>query len=174
MREPGACADSRVRPPPPACSFARPPASPPLRPPVRREAASNSPNAQSMTQRHPRPDAEAQSLVARSSAQRAPGAKLAETPRRKLSTRSNLAGPSFAFVVTLSCANHARDGAESCPCEAGSGKASANRQRGNSNPCGQSPMDFESISLAARTQCHWRARRHDTSQALIRTAGGLS
>ena len=25
------------------------------------------------------------------------------------------------------------------------------RQRGDSNPCGQSPMDFESISLAART-----------------------
>ena len=31
----------------------------------------------------------------------------------------------------------------------GSGK----RQRGDSNPCGQSPMDFESISLAARTHC---------------------
>jgi hypothetical protein len=28
------------------------------------------------------------------------------------------------------------------------------RHRGDSNPCGQSPMDFESISLAARTQCH--------------------
>ena len=27
------------------------------------------------------------------------------------------------------------------------------RQRGDSNPCGQSPMDFESISLAARTHC---------------------
>ena len=31
--------------------------------------------------------------------------------------------------------------------------ASAKRHRGDSNPCGQSPMDFESISLAARTQC---------------------
>ena len=30
----------------------------------------------------------------------------------------------------------------------------AKRHRGVSNPCGQSPMDFESISLAARTQCH--------------------
>jgi hypothetical protein len=29
-----------------------------------------------------------------------------------------------------------------------------NRHRGDSNPCGQSPMDFESISLATRTQCH--------------------
>ena len=29
------------------------------------------------------------------------------------------------------------------------------RHRGDSNPCGQSPMDFESISLAARTQCRW-------------------
>jgi hypothetical protein len=29
-----------------------------------------------------------------------------------------------------------------------------NRHRGDSNPCGQSPMDFESISLTARTQCH--------------------
>ena len=28
------------------------------------------------------------------------------------------------------------------------------RHRGDSNPCGQSPMDFESISLAARTHCH--------------------
>jgi hypothetical protein len=27
------------------------------------------------------------------------------------------------------------------------------RHRKDSNPCGQSPMDFESISLAARTQC---------------------
>ena len=27
------------------------------------------------------------------------------------------------------------------------------RHRGDSNPCGQSPMDFESISLTARTQC---------------------
>ena len=34
------------------------------------------------------------------------------------------------------------------------------RHRGNSNPRGQSPMDFESISLATQTQCHaqcpWR------------------
>ena len=28
-----------------------------------------------------------------------------------------------------------------------------NRHRGDSNPCGQRPMDFESISLATRTQC---------------------
>jgi hypothetical protein len=28
------------------------------------------------------------------------------------------------------------------------------RYRGDSNPCGQSPMDFESIPLAARTPCH--------------------
>ena len=27
------------------------------------------------------------------------------------------------------------------------------RHRGDSNPCGQSPMDFESISLTSRTQC---------------------
>ena len=33
------------------------------------------------------------------------------------------------------------------------------RHRGDSNPCGRSPMDFESISLAARTQCHdWVSR----------------
>ena len=31
------------------------------------------------------------------------------------------------------------------------------RQRGDSNPCGQSPMDFESISLTARTHCHMAA-----------------
>ena len=61
------------------------------------------------------------------------------------------------------------------------------RQRGDSNPCGQSPMDFESISLAARTHCldilacmrtHWRhaigwwthqlgfAPGHDDNQAI--------
>ena len=33
-----------------------------------------------------------------------------------------------------------------------------NRQRGDSNPCGQSPMDFESISLTARTHCHCRIK----------------
>ena len=33
-------------------------------------------------------------------------------------------------------------------------RSSAKRQRGDSNPCGQSPMDFESISLTARTHCH--------------------
>ena len=27
------------------------------------------------------------------------------------------------------------------------------RHRGDSNPCGQSPMDFESIPLTARAQC---------------------
>ena len=32
--------------------------------------------------------------------------------------------------------------------------AQQKRHRGDSNPCGQSPMDFESISLTARTQCH--------------------
>ena len=28
------------------------------------------------------------------------------------------------------------------------------RHRGDSSPCGQSPMDFESIPLAAQAQCH--------------------
>ena len=32
--------------------------------------------------------------------------------------------------------------------------ANSKRHLGDSNPCGQSPMDFESISLAARTKCH--------------------
>ena len=30
---------------------------------------------------------------------------------------------------------------------------SGKRQRGDSNPCGQSPMDFESITLATRSHC---------------------
>ena len=30
------------------------------------------------------------------------------------------------------------------------------RHRGDSNPCGQSPTEFESISLTTRTQCQWR------------------
>ena len=33
------------------------------------------------------------------------------------------------------------------------GNRTQKRHRGDSNPCGQSPMDFESISLATRTQC---------------------
>ena len=44
-----------------------------------------------------------------------------------------------------------RDGlplATLCFCRPG-----AKRHLGDSNPCGQSPMDFESISLAARTKC---------------------
>ena len=32
------------------------------------------------------------------------------------------------------------------------------RHRGDSNPCGQSPMDFESIFFTARTQCHGNSR----------------
>ena len=32
----------------------------------------------------------------------------------------------------------------------------AKRHPGDSNPCGQSPMEFESISLTTRTQCLWR------------------
>ncbi len=35
----------------------------------------------------------------------------------------------------------------------GAESAHTKRQRGDSNPCGQSPMDFESISLTARTHC---------------------
>ena len=31
------------------------------------------------------------------------------------------------------------------------------RHRGDSNPCGQSPIDFESISLTARTQCQHKS-----------------
>ena len=31
------------------------------------------------------------------------------------------------------------------------------RHQGDSSPCGQSPMDFESISLAARTQCQCKS-----------------
>jgi hypothetical protein len=42
--------------------------------------------------------------------------------------------------------------------------ASPKRQRGDSNPCGQSPMDFESISLAARTHCHMLAFYHCESE----------
>ena len=38
------------------------------------------------------------------------------------------------------------------------------RQRGDSNPCGQSPMDFESISLAARTHCLVHAFSPSSSQ----------
>ena len=37
------------------------------------------------------------------------------------------------------------------------------RHRGDSNPCGQSPMDFESISLAARTQCHVSGESFDAT-----------
>ena len=47
------------------------------------------------------------------------------------------------------------------------------RHRGDSNPCGQSPMDFESISLAARTQCHVSGESFDATlphaRALVST-----
>ena len=39
------------------------------------------------------------------------------------------------------------------------------RHLGDSNPCGQSPMDFESISLAARTKC-LAARGHGDASVM--------
>ena len=52
------------------------------------------------------------------------------------------------------------------------------RHRGDSNPCGQSPMDFESISLAARTQCHVSGESFDATlphaRALVSTRGLLT
>ena len=39
------------------------------------------------------------------------------------------------------------------------------RHRGDSNPCGQSPMDFESISLTARTQCLWQTPKQRPTHA---------
>ena len=56
----------------------------------------------------------------------------------------------------------------------GSGK----RQRGDSNPCGQSPMDFKSISLTARTQCRVDApakqdRRRNTQKPAYCSISGL-
>ena len=50
-----------------------------------------------------------------------------------------------------SCRGHLRCAAARA---AGNPRQPAKRHRGDSNPCGQSPMDFESISLTARTQCH--------------------
>ena len=42
----------------------------------------------------------------------------------------------------------------------------ASRQRGDSNPCGQSPVDFKSISLAARTHYHvLQMHKHDIATA---------
>ena len=32
-------------------------------------------------------------------------------------------------------------------------RVAANPHQGDMNPCGQSPMDFESITLATRSQC---------------------
>ena len=40
-----------------------------------------------------------------------------------------------------------------------------NRHRGDSNPCGQSPMDFESIPLTARAQCLVHQQRSSFSCA---------
>jgi hypothetical protein len=41
------------------------------------------------------------------------------------------------------------------------------RQRGDSSPCGQSPMDFESISLATRTHCHDSGWKNQNGQLLV-------
>ena len=55
-------------------------------------------------------------------------------------------------------------------CWACLGDEAARRHRGDSNPCGQSPMDFESISLATRTQCHSKGHRErDNTRQKIRT-----
>ena len=43
------------------------------------------------------------------------------------------------------------------------------RHRGDSNPCGQSPMDFESISLTARTQCLVRNTHTDNIRTMQET-----
>ena len=60
---------------------------------------------------------------------------------------------SVASLVALG----ARCACSACCAKLGEAQDSASqadrRQRGDSNPCGQSPMDFESISLAARTHC---------------------
>ena len=48
-------------------------------------------------------------------------------------------------------------------------KLTSTRHRGDSNPCGQSPMDFKSISLTARTQCHgfvgWGSNANNRAKA---------
>ena len=47
-----------------------------------------------------------------------------------------------------------------CPVAARMFEGMKIRQRGDLSPCGQSPMDFESITLATRSHCHvhqiWR------------------
>ena len=45
------------------------------------------------------------------------------------------------------------------------------RQRGDSNPCGPSPMDFKSISLAARTHCQWCMQKLWTQQPIEKVCG---
>ncbi len=40
----------------------------------------------------------------------------------------------------------------------------------DSNPCGQSPMDFESISLTAWAQCHYRYPLPNAARVCIRNA----
>ena len=44
----------------------------------------------------------------------------------------------------------------SVPRLGGMSKCSSHRQRGDLNPCGQSPMDFESITLTTRSHCPGR------------------
>ena len=54
------------------------------------------------------------------------------------------------------CLSRSRDSQPALVCSpwlVTAGGGANNRQRGDSNPCGQSPVDFESISLAARTHC---------------------
>jgi hypothetical protein len=65
----------------------------------------------------------------------------------------------FALVVhpltnTASVRNSASGTKDGLPATPQLTWARQQRHRGGSNPCGQSPMDFESISLTARTQCH--------------------
>ena len=66
--------------------------------------------------------------------------------------------PHFPLAFLLKCSPEYKDGGVLSirPRRHRSGDATK-RHRGDSNPCGQSPMDFESISLTARTQCHANA-----------------
>ncbi len=71
-----------------------------------------------------------------------------------------LSGSATSPVPAARCIAQDRNGlaaAQSAPVQSAflwkQARGRAKRQRGDSNPCGQSPMDFESISLTARTHC---------------------
>ena len=72
-----------------------------------------------------------------------------------------------AIFLSFELLSHAMETALRCHSKKRQHPAISNRQRGDLNPCGQSPMDFESITLTTRSHCHvWQC--HELSPMFVK------